>query len=131
MTRLRLASPYLLTALLAGAGVTHFLKPGFYDPIVPHALSGPARAWTYASGVAELGVAAAVVVPATRSRGAFAAFLLFIAVFPANIQMAVDADTTTEKAIGYARLPLQVPLVVWAWKVSRASRRPASPDRSR
>ena len=131
MTRLRLASPYLLTALLAGAGVTHFLKPGFYDPIVPHALPGPARAWTYASGVAELGVAAAVAVPATRSRGALAAFVLFIAVFPANIQMAVDADTMTEKVIGYARLPLQLPLVVWAWKVSRASRRRALPARSR
>lgn len=131
MTRLRSASPYLLAALLTGAGVTHFLKPGFYDPIVPHALPGPARAWTYASGVAELGVAAAVAVPATRKRGALAAALLFIAVFPANLQMAADADTVSEKAIAYARLPLQIPLVVWAWWVSRAHDRPASRDRSR
>lgn len=131
MTRLRTASPYLLAALLAGAGVTHFLKPGLYDPIVPHALPGPARAWTYASGVAELGVAAAVAVPGTRKRGALAAALLFVAVFPANVQMAVDAHTVSEKVIAYARLPLQVPLVVWAWKVSRADGRTRSRDRSR
>ncbi len=121
MSRLRTASPYLLTAVLAVAGLTHFVRPGFYDPIVPHALPGPARAWTYASGVAELGVAAAVGNATTRRRGALAAALLFIAVYPANIQMAVDATSTAEKAISYARLPLQIPLIVWAWKVSRAA----------
>ncbi|MCU1595171.1 MAG: putative rane protein, partial [Frankiales bacterium] len=47
MTRLATASPYLLAGLLAGAGATHFLKPGLYDPIVPHVLPGPPRAWTY------------------------------------------------------------------------------------
>lgn len=131
MTRLKAASPYLLTALLAGAGVTHFWKPGIYDPIVPHALPGPPRAWTYVSGVAELGVAASVANPATRKRGALAALLLFIAVYPANIQMAVDADDSTTKAIAYARLPLQFPLFWLAWKVSRDARRQGSPARVR
>jgi uncharacterized membrane protein len=121
VTRLKAASPYLLTALLAGAGVTHFVKPGIYDAIVPHALPGPPRAWTYLSGVAELGVAAAVAHPATRKHGALAALALFLAVYPANVQMAVDARTVSEKAISYARLPLQVPLFVWAWSVSRAA----------
>ena len=111
--------------------MTHFVKPGFYDPIVPHALPGPARAWTYVSGVAEIAVGAAVARPSTRSRGALLAALLFVAVYPANVQMAVDADTAVEKAISWARLPLQVPLVVWAWKVSRATRRPASPAPAR
>lgn len=118
---MRRASPYLLAGLLAAAGTTHFVAPRFYDGIVPHALPGPARAWTYVSGVAELGVAAAVAVPRTRSRGALVAALLFIAVFPANIQMAVDADSVRDKAISYARLPLQLPLVIWAWRVARAT----------
>ena len=121
MTRLKTASPYLLAALLAGAGVTHFVKPSFYDPIVPHALPGPARAWTYLSGVAELGVAAAVAYPATRKPGALAALALFLAVYPANVQMAVDAKGTSEKIIAYGRLPLQIPLLFWAWAVSRAA----------
>jgi uncharacterized membrane protein len=131
VTRWQKSSPYLLTALLAGAGVTHFVKPGFYDPIVPHALPGPARAWTYASGVAELGVAAAVARPETRPRGALMALLLFVAVFPANIQMAADARSAGAKAIAYGRLPLQVPLVVWAWSVSRAAGRTGSRVRAR
>lgn len=129
MSRLRAASPYLLTALLAGAGVTHFVKPGFYDPIVPHALPGPARAWTYASGVAELAIAGAVAKPSTRSRGAWAALLLFLAVYPANIQMAVDADSLKDKAISYGRLPLQLPLFVWAWSVARAANAAKPPRR--
>ena len=62
-----------LAGLLAVAGVTHFVRPGFYDPIVPRALPGPARFWTYASGVAELAVAAAVAHPATRRTGGLAA----------------------------------------------------------
>lgn len=103
--------------------MTHFVKPGFYDPMVPDPLPGSARLWTYLSGVAELAVAGAVANPRTRSRGALAAAVLFVAVFPANVKMAIDADSTGEKVATYARLPLQVPLVYWAWKVSRASRR--------
>ena len=109
----------MLTALLAGAGATHFVRPGFYDAIVPHALPGSARSWTYGSGVVELAVAAAVASPRTRSRGALVAALLFVAVFPANIQMALDADSAAEKAIAYGRLPLQLPLVLWAWRLRR------------
>jgi uncharacterized membrane protein len=128
VSRLKALSPYLLTALLAGAGVTHFLRPGFYDPIVPPALPGPARAWTYGSGVAEIAVAAAVCRPATRRQGALAAALLFVAVFPANVQMALDADGTGAKALAYARLPLQLPLVWWAWRLSRSPGPAGSPD---
>ena len=122
MNRLRTASPYLLVAVLAGASATHFFKPGFYDPIVPHLLPGPARAWTYGSGVVELAVAASVAHPATRRRGALTAALMFVAVFPANIQMALDASTSAMKVIAYARLPLQIPLVLWALRVRRSSR---------
>lgn len=119
MTRLRTASPYLLAGLLAGAAATHFLRPGFYDPIVPHLLPGPARAWTYASGLAELAVAGAVARPHTRRTGGLLAALLLVAVFPANLQMAADAHTTAMRAVAYARLPVQVPLVLWALAVRR------------
>ena len=56
-----------MAAFLAGAGVTHFASPAFYDPMVPTQLPGPARFWVQASGVAQLGVAALVAVPRTRS----------------------------------------------------------------
>ncbi|MDP9182058.1 MAG: hypothetical protein M3P04_04695 [Actinomycetota bacterium] len=116
-------SPYLLAGLLAGAGTTHFTHPRFYDQIVPQALPGPARAWTWGSGVVELVLAATVATPGTRRKGAFAAAALFVAVFPANVQMAMDSQGVKAQVLTYGRLPLQLPLVLWAWRVSRASAR--------
>ena len=114
------ASPYLLAGLLAGAGVLHFVRPGFYDALIPPFLGSP-RAWTYGSGVVELAVAAAVAAPRTRRRGALAAAALFVAVFPANVYMAFEPGDVPRWA-AIARLPLQVPLVVWALRVARAER---------
>lgn len=116
-------SPYLLAGFLAGAGTTHFTHPRFYDQMVPPTLPGPPRAWTWGSGVAELAVAAAVANPRTRRRGALAAMTLFVAVFPANVKMARDAEGFRDQALLYGRLPLQLPLVRWAWRVRRGSAR--------
>lgn len=110
-------SSTLLVALLAGAGVLHFVRPEFYDGLIPPFLGDP-RPWVYGSGVAELGVAAAVAVPATRRRGAWAAAGLFVAVFPANVYLAFEPGDVPRWA-AIARLPLQVPLVVWAVQVAR------------
>ena len=63
-----------------------------------------------------------------------AAAALFVAVFPANVQMAVDwrSRPAAEQAAAYARLPLQIPLVLWAWKVRRdASANPEVAKRSK
>jgi uncharacterized membrane protein len=113
----------LLAAFLAGAGATHFALPRFYDAIVPHALPGSPRSWTIGSGLAELGCAAAVANSRTRKLGATAAFVLFIAVFPANVQMAVDwqSEPTPRRIASLVRLPLQLPLLVWAWRVRNAA----------
>jgi uncharacterized membrane protein len=120
--RLRAASPYLLAVLLAGAGALHFLKPEPYDAIVPPFLPSP-RSWTYASGVAELACAVAVAVPATRSKGGLASAVLFVAVFPANVYLALEPGDLP-RWLAIARLPLQVPLVLWGLQVWRSSRRP-------
>lgn len=115
---LRRASPFLLAGLLLGAGVTHFVRPEFYDALVPPVLPGSTRAWVYGSGVVELAVGAAVAVPRTRRRGAIAAAALFVAVFPGNVYMAVEPGDVPRWA-ALARLPLQVPLVLWAVQVAR------------
>ena len=113
-----------LTGLLVVSGVTHFAVPGFYDAIVPRVLPGPARAWTLASGAVELGCALAVARPGTRRLGGTLAALLFVLVFPANIQMALDwrSRAPIDQAIAYGRLPLQVPLILWALAVRRNAR---------
>ncbi len=110
-----------LAAAVGSAGVMHFVTPAFFDAIVPRALPGRARSWTHASGVAELVVAAAVAAPRTRRQGALAAAVLFVAVFPANVQAAADARTTVERAVTWLRLPLQVPLIAWALRVRARS----------
>jgi uncharacterized membrane protein len=113
-----------LAGVLGFAGVAHFVKPEFFDEIVPHALPASSRTWTYVSGVAELLCAAAVARPSTRRAGGIAAAVLFVAVFPANVQMAVDyrSRPAPEQAFAYGRLPLQIPLVLWGLKVARDAR---------
>jgi uncharacterized membrane protein len=115
----------LLAGLLATAGALHFLKPEPFDGIVPTTLPGSPRDWTRASGAAEVALAAAVALPATRRTGGLLAAGFFAAVFPANVKMAYDwrHRPAPLKAAAYARLPLQVPLVIWALKVSRSAAR--------
>ncbi|MCG7311310.1 hypothetical protein [Brachybacterium sp. ACRRE] len=110
-----------LTVLLAGAGVMHFAKPAPFDSIVPPALPGAARGYTYASGVAELVVAGLLAAPSTRRLGGVASVALFLAVYPANVQMAWDSRhaSALRRAIAVGRLPLQGVLVAQGLSVAR------------
>ncbi|MFD8023018.1 DoxX family protein [Streptomyces lavendulae] len=119
------SSPILLAGLLAGAAVAHAALPKQFDAIVPRSLPGTPRQWTYASGAAELALAAGVAHPRTRRVAALATAAFFVGVFPANVKMAVDARRRSPalRAVAVARLPLQVPLVLWARGVSRSAAR--------
>ena len=126
-------SAMALASLLAGAGVTHFARPGPYDSIVPRVLPGQPRMWTYVSGAAEVAVAAAIIHPRTRRQGGLAAAALFAAVFPANVQMAADwrSRPVAQRVVAYGRLPLQAPLIWWALKVAAGGAGPRpDPDRA-
>ncbi|MEU9112719.1 DoxX family protein [Streptomyces sp. NPDC048483] len=122
-------SARLLAKLLAGAGAAHFLVPKPFDAMVPRRLPGTPRTWTYASGAAELAVAAAIALPRTRRVGALAAAGLFAAVFPANIKMAHDwrHRPAPLRALAYGRLPAQAPLIGWALHTARAASRETAP----
>jgi uncharacterized membrane protein len=129
-------SALALAAFLIVAGISHFIAPSGYDAIVPGVLPMSARFWTVASGVAEIAIGLLVALPATRAFGGLAAVALFVAVFPANIKMAFDwADRPAgEFAIALLRLPLQIPLIWWAYRVWKRNRdaevAPATPGRS-
>jgi uncharacterized membrane protein len=112
-----------LAGLLAASGTVHLVRPQTFDPIIPGWLPGPRRTWTVGSGLAELACAAALLHPASRRVGGYASTALFAVVFPANVQMLLDARTPRQRAVLTARLPLQVPLIVWAWRVARSARR--------
>lgn len=124
MTTRRSRAALALAGLLGTAGALHLVAPDFFDGMVPAELPGGPRFWTTTSGVAELGIATAVAVPRTRRLGGLAAAALFVAIFPANVKMALDWSdrSLTEGVIAYGRLPLQIPLILWALKVRRDAR---------
>ena len=119
-----------LGILLIIAGIGHFVFPKGLDAIVPEFLPGDPRFWTYLSGLAEIAIGIALLTPLTAKLGdapirliaTYAALALFIAVYPANIKMAVDWSSREmpDRLIAYARLPLQFGLFYWAWSVIKA-----------
>jgi len=123
---------WVVVVLFAVSGVVHLVRPGVFTPIVPDVLPAH-RFLVYVSGVAELLCAAGLVLRRTRRLAAWAAAALLVAVFPANVTMAVHAwadwregDASGQYVVGtLIRLPLQLPLIWWAWRVTRPSGRPA------
>ncbi|MGF1343624.1 DoxX family protein [Streptomyces flavovirens] len=115
-------SALFLAAFLAASGTAHFAAPAPFDAIVPRSLPGSPRAWTRASGVVELALAAGLAVPRTRRLSARATALFFVGVLPANVKMAYDwrARPKPERALAYGRLPLQIPLYLWARAAGRS-----------
>ena len=100
---------------MTGAGVLHFAIPGFYERIVPKWL-GHERAVVQWSGVAELLCGALVAMPRTKRLGAWLTVVTLVAVYPANVQMAVEAGipADVEGWVAWVRLPLQLPMIRWA-----------------
>ncbi len=115
-----------LTALMGGAGVGHFVKPEFFDPLVPKQL-GNARAWVYGSGVVEIACAVLLARKKTRKLGAYLTAATIIGVFPGNIKSVVDGGVQSaeppfnSRAAAIARLPLQVPMFRTAWRLARTT----------
>jgi len=114
---------YRMDAMLLGIGTLHFVAPKPFDGIVPDRLPGSRRFYTYASGVAELVTGALLLSSKTRKVGALSAAALYLAVFPANVNMCVLwKDKPLLMRLGaFARLPLQIPMVLGAWKIYRNS----------
>jgi uncharacterized membrane protein len=115
------APAYRIAALLLGVGTVHFVAPKPFDDIIPVELPGSPRFYTYASGVAELGIGALLLPRRTRRLAALAAAALFIGVFPGNVNMCRlwwDKPWPM-RILALARLPLQIPMITEALKISR------------
>lgn len=115
--------------MMLGAGVTHFAAPQLYERSVPP-WAGDARRVVHVSGVAELVCGALLLNRRTARTGGWLTAALLVAVFPANVQMLLDAGTERQavdmppgrfRLMALARLPLQVPMVLRAVRVARAS----------
>ncbi len=105
------------SALFLGSGTLHFVKPEMFAKIVPPALPN-AGALVAVSGAAEIAGALGLWVPATRRFSAFGLVALLVAVFPANVYMALAHERFARIApawLLYMRLPLQAVLIAWVW----------------
>jgi len=109
-----------LAGLLLFTGTVHLVRPHVFDAALPDWLPGTKRAWALGSGIAELVCGGLAALPRTRRLGGWASAALFVAVFPGNVHMVSTARTPRARAVTMARLPLQVPLVLWALRVARS-----------
>ena len=113
-----------LAAFFLAAGSLHFLKPRIYEAIVPDALKEHRREVVFASGVAELAGGAGVLHPRTRRAAGWWLIATLVAIFPANVHMAVHAERYRQfpRWALYARLPLQGVCIAWVYRTAARSR---------
>ncbi|MBC7909415.1 MAG: DoxX family membrane protein [Pyrinomonadaceae bacterium] len=111
---------YLLAVLFVLAGVNHFLNPEFYLKMMP-----PYLPWhlflVYVSGVFEIVLGALLLIPRFTRIAVWGIIMLLVAVFPANIHMAVNPQLYPEinPLALWIRLPFQLVLIAWAYWFTR------------
>ena len=120
MTVGRRTALYVMAAFYVVAGANHFLEPAMYLRMMPTYLPWHS-ATVYVSGVAEIILGLAVLVPAWRRIAGWGLIALLVAVFPANVHMALNPEAFAEFPpwVLWARLPLQIALVWWARATTR------------
>ena len=123
MSRVKFILKLLLGVFFIAAGVNHFLRTGFYlrmmPPYVPFHL-----AMVQISGAAEMLLGLLILIPRRSAIAGWGLIALLIAVFPANVQMALHPETFPEfsaRAL-WLRLPLQAVMIAWAYWYTRKHR---------
>jgi uncharacterized membrane protein len=108
----------LLAALFMVAGVLHFVFTPAYVRIMPPYLPSPVLL-VQISGIAEVLGGIGLLLPQTRQAAAWGIIALLLAVWPANIHMAMNHSPSMPAWALWARVPLQLPLIWWAWIYTR------------
>ncbi|HET8955843.1 MAG TPA: DoxX family protein [Solirubrobacterales bacterium] len=115
-----------LAAFFTFTGTMHLVRPRFFEAIVPPAIEAQKKEAVAISGVAEIAGAALVLPPVSRRLGRWWLLALLIAIFPANIHMAVNPEQIRGLDLRkiprwalWARLPLQPLAMIWVWRVTQ------------
>jgi uncharacterized membrane protein len=115
-----------VAALFSFTGTMHFLRPRFFEALVPPAIEAQKKEVVAISGYAEIAGAAMILHPASRRLGRWWLLALLVAVFPANIHMAVNPEQVRGLDMRkfprwalWARLPLQPLAMSWVWLATR------------
>ena len=117
---------FLLGLFFISAGVMHFIRPGFYLKLMPPYLPWP-LGLVYVSGVAEILLGLLVVIPKYTRLAAWGLIALLIAVFPANLYVAMNPQAMPDvnpRSL-WIRLPFQLVFIAWAWWFTRANGQPS------
>jgi len=113
---------YVLAAAMIAIGIAHFVAPEGFVQIVPAWLPAPLML-VFVSGFFEILGGAGLLFAAVRRHASWGLVALYVAVFPANINMAIHdiqpAGMHVPAWAQWARLPLQVGLILWALWVGR------------
>jgi uncharacterized membrane protein len=123
MQKLKIVLLWVMGIFYVFAGIMHFANTAFYLRIMPAYLPWH-LALVYLSGVIEIGLGVLVLIPAVRPLAAWGIVALLIAVFPANLHMALhniplQPGTPPSPLALWLRLPLQGVLIAWAWWYTR------------
>ena len=115
-----------LAAFFINVGIDHFVNPDFYLSIMPPSFPLHIEA-VYISGVFEILGGIGVLIPKFRRFSGWSLVALLIAVYPANIYMAISPDTFPDIPVSalYFRLVLQFIFFYWAYSVTRPSFNPS------
>ncbi|MGH9816525.1 MAG: DoxX family protein [Candidatus Acidiferrales bacterium] len=115
-----------MAAMFFFTGSDHFLNPQRYLPTMPPMLPPVALpALIYISGLCELAGAIGLLMRRTRRWAAWGLIALLIAIFPANIYVALSggsiAGLPSSRWYYWARLPIQFIFITWAWWIAKSS----------
>jgi uncharacterized membrane protein len=115
-----------LAGFFSFTGTMHFVIPRSYEAMMPPSLPRHREAVAI-SGVAEIVGGLAIAKPSTRRFARWWLLALLVAVFPANVHMAVNAEQIRGLDLNrvprwalWARLPLQPLAMLWVWRATRA-----------
>jgi uncharacterized membrane protein len=118
MPRARIVSIWALGVAFLAAGAMHFISPRSYLPMMPSYLPWPEQLIAI-SGAAEMAGGLGVLLPFTRRMAGYGLIALLIAVFPANLNMAINHTQIPHLHVtplmAWLRLPLQLPIIYWVW----------------
>jgi len=121
MSAFKIGMKYLFAAIFIFAGFNHFRDPGFYLRIMPPYLPWPSALHLIA-GFFEFLLGVMLLIPRFQKLAAWGLVALLLAIYPANIHMAVNHHLYPELPMifHWIRLPLQFVLIAWAWWFTKA-----------
>jgi|SRR5215208_1273993 len=113
-------SRLLLAAFWIAAGLNHFRIPRAYQAIMPRSMEIWKHEAVVISGVAEIAGGVGVLPAATRRPARWGLLALLAAIYPANVQMALNPERYPKipPAALWARLPLQFACAWWVWRAT-------------